>query len=371
MVGGKRSLENMELNKLFSETYKNKKVFVTGHTGFKGTWLSIWLQSLGAQVKGYSLNPESDESLFESVKSKLECESVISDIRDKEKLQSEILNFKPDFIFHLAAKALVRYSYSFPLETFETNISGTANLLNSLIKLENECKVIIVTTDKVYENKEWIYPYRENDELGGYDPYSASKACAEIVTSSFRNSFFNLNKFETHRKSISTARAGNVIGGGDYSEDRIIPDLIKSFKTNSKVKIRNPESVRPWQHVLDPLSGYLLLGCRMNTDPKSFSDAYNFGPSIESNLTVLQLVEIALSLWRSGSFEISENKNEPHEASQLRLDISKSMIRLGWNPKWDSHKAVEKTILWYKNNLDKSIPDFEMCLNDIDNYQKS
>ena len=371
MEGGKCCLENLELVRLLEKSYKNKKVFITGHTGFKGSWLSIWLQNIGATVKGYSLDTEENtELLFESVKTNLEIESVFSDIRNKEKLQTEILNFQPDFIFHLAAKSLVRYSYSFPIETIETNITGTANLLNSLIKLDKRCNVIVVTTDKVYENKEWIYPYRENDELGGYDPYSASKACAEIVTGSFRNSFFNLNNFDSHGKAISTARAGNVIGGGDYSADRIIPDIIKSLSDNSIIKIRNPESIRPWQHVLDPLNGYLLLGCSMSEAPLHYSGAYNFGPLPDSSLTVLELVENALKHWEGGSYEVSMNKNEPHESSLLRLDITKSEIELNWKPKWNSSEAIKRTILWYKKSFIEKENDFELCMSDIENFQK-
>lgn len=358
----------MELEKLFKKTYAGKKVFITGHTGFKGSWLTVWLQNLGAIVKGYSLAPDADQLLFPELEKKLKCESVFSDIRDKKKLESEIIKFRPDFIFHMAAQALVRYSYSFPLETFETNITGTANLLNSLIKLDRKCTVVIVTTDKVYENREWIYPYRENDELGGYDPYSASKAAAEIVTRSMRNSFFNIKKIKDHKKAVATARAGNVIGGGDYSMDRIIPDIVKAIKNNEMINIRNPESVRPWQHVLDPLSGYLLLACRLSDDPEKFTGAFNFGPAPDCNLTVKELVEKAVKFFGKGKIKITGKGNGPHEAGLLKLDISKAVTELGWKPEWDSVTAVEKTIHWYKDSLKKSGNSFDLCMRDIESY---
>ena len=359
----------MELENLFKKTYSGKKVFITGHTGFKGSWLTIWLQNLGAEIKGYSLAPDEDQLLFPDIEKKLNCETIISDIRNKEKLESEIIKFKPDFIFHLAAQALVRYSYSFPLETFETNITGTANLLNSLIKLDKKCTVVIVTTDKVYENKEWIYPYRENDELGGFDPYSASKAAAEIVTRSMRNSFFNLGKYNEHQKAVSTARAGNVIGGGDYSKDRIIPDIIKAVRNDETINIRNPDSVRPWQHVLDPLSGYLLLGSKLSDEPERFTGAYNFGPLPESNLTVKELAGKAVKFFGKGKLKISDKGNEPHEAGLLKLDISKAMSELEWKPKWNSETAVEKTIRWYKDSFQDPGLSYDLCLGDISSYK--
>lgn len=352
------------MNKLFEEKFRGKKVFITGHTGFKGAWLATWLQTLGAKVKGFSLEPE-ENSLFLSISKKLNCETVFSDVRNKENLESEILNFKPDFIFHLAAQSLVRRSYTNPLETFETNILGTANLLYSLLKLKKECAAVIITTDKVYDNKEWIYPYRENDELGGYDPYSASKASAEIITGSMRKSFFHVDKLGEHKKAISTARAGNVIGGGDYAEDRIIPDIVRAIKNDKKIILRNPDSVRPWQHVLDPLSGYLLLAIKMSENAVKFSGSYNFGPALESNLSVKDLADTAVKFFGKGKIEISKDKNQPHEAGILRLDISKALLELGWSPKWDSKTAIEKTINWYKNSLVKDADIFELCLNDI------
>ena len=359
----------MEVNKLINKTFKGKKVFLTGNTGFKGSWLNLWLENTGADVKGYSLKPEA-VSLFGSIQKKLNSETVYSDIRDKEKLQSEVLKFKPDFIFHLAAKSLVRYSYKHPLETFETNINGTANLLKSISKLNNECTVVIITTDKVYLNKEWIYPYRENDELGGYDPYSASKASAEIVTASMRNSFFNIKDIKVHRKAISTARAGNVIGGGDYSADRIIPDIVKALKKNKPVEIRNPYSVRPWQYVLEPLYGYLLLAAKMKQDPEKYSGAYNFGPYLDDNLTVEELVRSAIKSWGKGNYILNIDRKAPHEAGLLRLDISKAILELNWKPVMKSSEAIEKTIGWYRSSFKEPENNFKLTTDHLNEYIK-
>ena len=359
----------MEVIKLIEKTFRGKKVFLTGNTGFKGSWLNLWLNNIGTNVKGYSLKPEL-ESLFGSIEKNLDNETTYADIRDKEKLQSEIKKFKPDFIFHLAAKSLVRYSYQHPLDTFETNISGTANLLHSLSKLNNECIVVIITTDKVYQNKEWIYPYRENDELGGFDPYSASKASAEIVTASMRNSFFNISDYKVHRKAISTARAGNVIGGGDYSADRIIPDIVRALKKNKPVEIRNPNSVRPWQYVLEPLYGYLLLAAKMKQEPVKYSGAYNFGPYLDDNLTVEELVKSAIKSWGKGNYKLNIDKKAPHEAGLLRLDISKAILELKWKPVMKSSEAIQKTIEWYRSSFDDPKNNFKLTTDYLNEYIK-
>jgi CDP-glucose 4,6-dehydratase len=342
----------MELNyrDLFTKTYKGKKVFLTGHTGFKGAWLLAWLNILGANVKGYSLAPQNELDLFNSINGTQLCESIIADIRDKDRLKKEILDFQPDFIFHLAAQPLVRYSYSIPVETFEVNAIGTGNVLDSLRFLNKPCTVIIITTDKVYENKEWHYPYRENDRLGGYDPYSASKACAEILVTSFRNSFFNIDNYNIHKKIISTARAGNVIGGGDWSMDRIIPDIARALKNEQAIEVRSPNAVRPWQHVLEPLSGYLLLGATLNTQPTKSFDSFNFGPNASESLTVLEVVQKAISTWGSGTFVDISNIDKPHEANLLTLDISKTINLLKWQPKLNNKEAIEWTIDWYKKS---------------------
>lgn len=336
--------------KNLSSVYFGKKVFLTGHTGFKGSWLLSWLHLLGADVKGYALASESEDDLYNCIEGDLICESVIADIRSKDILKKEILEYQPDFIFHLAAQPLVRLSYEIPLETFDINVMGTGHVLDAVRALEKTCVVIIITTDKVYDNKEWIYPYRENDNLGGYDPYSTSKACAELLANSYRNSFFNIDNYTKHNKAIASARAGNVIGGGDWSKDRIIPDIIRSLNENKSIHIRNPLAIRPWQHVLEPLSGYLILGANLVANPIKYSGAYNFGPQTDDTLSVEDLVKIAINLWGTGSFHKLDLNDQPHEAGVLKLDISKSIQELNWRPKLDSHDAISWTIDWYKKS---------------------
>lgn len=339
------------------DTYQNKKVFLTGHTGFKGSWMLAWLHLLNCEVKGYALAPEHPEDLYHVIKGDTLCESIIADIRQKERLEHEILNFQPDFIFHFAAQPLVRRSYQNPLETYETNVMGTAYVLEAVKKLDKPCSVVLITTDKVYENKEWIYPYRENDALGGYDPYSASKAAAEIVIASYRNSFFNANDYIIHKKGIAVGRAGNVIGGGDWSEDRLVPDIVKSLKEKKKIIVRNPNAVRPWQHVLEPIRGYLILGAKLAVDPIKFSQAYNFGPYLQDTLTVGEVVEKAIKIWGEGELELSQNINAPHEAGLLKLDINKAINELNWLPKLNAEQAIANTIDWYKGYS----LEFTMC----------
>ncbi|WP_353721885.1 CDP-glucose 4,6-dehydratase [Dyadobacter sp. 676] len=328
--------------------YKDKKVFLTGHTGFKGSWLLQWLHSLGAIVKGYSLAPENKSDLYYLINGDTLCESMIGDVRDSETVIEAIASFQPDFVFHLAAQPLVRLSYEIPSETFSVNAVGTANVLDGVRRLEKPCAVVLITTDKVYENKEWHYPYREIDRLGGYDPYSASKACAELIIGSYRNSFFRPSDYSKHRKSVASARAGNVIGGGDWAKDRIIPDIVRALAQDSPIIVRNPASVRPWQHVLEPLGGYLHLATKMVDDPVKYADSWNFGPLPEDNLTVEELVKIAVRNWGSGSYEARALANQPHEAGLLKLDISKSIHELGWKPKYNAETAIRKTLEWYK-----------------------
>lgn len=349
-------MENLVNQQILQSYYQGKKVFITGHTGFKGAWLMAWLRQLGATVKGYALAPEHPECLFNHLLPLNLCESIIADIRNKEMLQKEISRFQPDVLFHLAAQPLVRRSYKLPAETFEVNVVGTANLLEAINQLEKKCTIVVITTDKVYENKEKDILYNETDALGGYDPYSASKACTEIVVNSFRNSFFHIDKIGEHQKAIASARAGNVIGGGDFSEDRIIPDIVRALKGNNTIEVRNPQSVRPWQHVLEPLSGYLLLGRSLNDSPEKFSGAYNFGPLPEDHLKVKELVEKAIEIWGSGNWKDTSDKSQPHEASLLKLDINKAKNDLDWQPKLNATNAVEWTIEWYKEN--SNIPAF-------------
>ena len=330
--------------------YKGKKVFITGHTGFKGSWLMACLQQAGAVVKGYALAPEYD-GLFNLIEPLQIAESIIADIRDKARLQKEINSFQPDFVFHLAAQPLVRRSYEIPAETFEVNVTGTANLLEAVSRLTSKCTVVVITTDKVYENKEQDILYKEEDTLGGYDPYSASKACTELVVNAFRNSFFNLDSYAVHQKAIASARAGNVIGGGDWSKDRIIPDIIRSLQNKEDINVRNPSAVRPWQHVLEPLNGYLLLGASLDADSNLYSKSYNFGPLPQDHLSVKELVEAAISNWGGGHWVDGSAGTQVHEAGLLKLDISRAKKELGWRPKLSASEAIEWTISWYKTPM--------------------
>jgi CDP-glucose 4,6-dehydratase len=336
-------------NPLFSY-YKGKKVFVTGHTGFKGAWLMAWLHLAGCKIKGYSLAPAYENGLFDILKPLNISETVIADIRDKERVEKEILSFKPDFIFHLAAQPLVRRSYEIPAETFHTNVTGTANLLEAASRLAGKTTIVVITTDKVYHNREEDIYYKETDMLGGYDPYSASKAATELVVSSFRNSFFHTTRYSDHQKALASARAGNVIGGGDWSKDRIIPDIIGSLRDKKLIDVRNPHAVRPWQHVLEPLHGYLQLARSLNEAPATFGKAYNFGPEAKDHLTVRELVECAIRSWGNGEWKDSSDPGQPHEAGLLKLDISLAKNELDWTPKLDAREAIRWTVEWYKQD---------------------
>jgi CDP-glucose 4,6-dehydratase len=340
--------------------YGGKKVFLTGHTGFKGAWLLKTLNMLGAEVKGYALAPKTETDLFWLINGNEICDSVIEDLRNRKRLLEEIANFQPDFIFHLAAQPLVRLSYQIPSETFEVNAIGTANLLDGVRFLNKACNVVLITTDKVYHNNEWLYPYRETDRLGGYDPYSASKACAELVIDSYRNSFFHKDKYQEHQKAIAVGRAGNVIGGGDWSADRLIPDIVKSLSINKKIIIRNPLSIRPWQHVIEPVMGYLVLGAKQVFEPLKFSQAYNFGPESTDAITVVEIVNLATQAWGNGSYEVKQESDYLHEAGLLKLDITKARTELDWKPKMNASQAINRTIEWYKH--------FSVYPEDIHNF---
>lgn len=346
-------MENLVSLKNLSSFYHNKKVFVTGHTGFKGSWLTACLHLIGANIKGYSLAPEYEDGLFDLLQPLQISQTIIADIRNNNHLKEELVSFQPDYIFHLAAQPLVLRSYKIPAETFDVNVTGTANLLEAAQKLPNKCTIIIITTDKVYENKEQDILYREEDTLGGYDPYSASKACAEIVVSSFRSSFFNIHQYQAHQKAIASVRAGNVIGGGDWSDDRIIPDIIRALKNNQSIKIRNPKAVRPWQHVLEPIGAYLLLGGLLNKDASNYSKAYNIGPLPGDHLSVGELAQIAIKKWGNGNSTHVSDPNQSHEAGLLKLSIEKAKTELGWQPKLNSSTAIEWTINWYKQDMKK------------------
>lgn len=340
-------MENLGMSVEYLSHYKGKKVFITGHTGFKGSWLASILHVAGATIKGYALPPDYD-GLYSLIEKRNIIESVIADIREKDRLKNEIESFCPDFIFHLAAQPLVRRSYQIPAETFEVNVTGTANLLEAVRDLSIKCNVVVITTDKVYENGETGQLYKEDDRLGGYDPYSASKACTELVVSSFRNSFFNLSEYRKHNKAIVSARAGNVIGGGDWSEDRIIPDIIRSLKTDTIINVRNPAAVRPWQHVLEPLAGYLLLGKLLDINPSLYSKPFNFGPLPDDHLSVKELVETAIKCWGTGVWHDTSDHSQVHEAGLLKLDITRAKQEMNWQPKMNAAEAIGKTIEWYK-----------------------
>ena len=332
---------------MFNNIYQNKKVLITGHTGFKGSWLALWLSQMGANVTGYSLQPPTDPNHFKLLN--LDLNSIIGDIRDTDKLKQVFKEQQPEIVFHLAAQAIVRLSYKDPLETFSSNVLGTANVLEAARTCDSVRAIVIVTSDKCYDNKEWPWGYRENDALGGYDPYSASKGCAEIITSCWQNSFFNLKDYgNTHQTLLASTRAGNVIGGGDWAQDRLIPDIMRAVSLNEKVKIRNPHATRPWQHVLEPLSGYLLLGQKLLEGRKEFAEAWNFGPFDEGNVSVGEIVHLVKGIWPKIDYEIQQNPDQPHEAGLLRLDCSKARTKLRWIPVWTGNATIEKTTLWYK-----------------------
>ena len=335
-------------DQFFKKYYKKKKVFLTGHTGFKGSWILYWLHQVGAIVKGYSLAPEREADLYHAIKGDELCSSIISDIRQKEILKKAILDFQPDFIFHMAAQPIVRRSYASPLETFDVNAMGVAYLLDSLRDLEKACAVVLVTTDKVYKTEGIDRAFKETDPLGGNDPYSASKACGELIIDSYRSSFFNDANFSQHLKAISSARAGNVIGGGDWSEDRLIPDIIKAMSSNATIELRNPHAIRPWQHVLEAIGAYLYLGARMVEDPISYSGAWNFGPRLNDHLTVEEVTKIIIGHWGEGDYIVKKNPNDVYENPKLLLDIDKSINILGWEPKLSARQAIIKTVDWYR-----------------------
>ena len=355
------------------EVYKNKKVLITGHTGFKGSWLSTWLTELGADVIGYSLEPPTQPNLFEVLKLDKKLIHIIGDVKDEENLLSVFKKYQPEIVFHLAAQPLVRLSYKDPKLTYETNIMGTVNVLEAVRKTKSIKVCIIITTDKCYENKEWIYGYREIDTMGGYDPYSSSKACAELIIVAYRNSFFNPKDYsKTHNVALSSVRAGNVIGGGDWGEDRLIPDCVRTLSQNKTINIRNPQATRPWQYVLEPLSGYLLLGSKMYKKGVKHSSAWNFGPNDKNIITVDELVKLVIKDWGSGTYKKIDNSNHPHEAGLLKLDISKARTFLGWNPAYNIYETIERTINWYKkfyNGVEKE-KLYKITVNEIWDYVK-
>jgi CDP-glucose 4,6-dehydratase len=328
--------------------WSGKKVFLTGHTGFKGSWLSLWLQQLGAQVTGYALQQPTSPSLFELTQVAQGMTSIIGDIRDGSMLTIAMQNAAPEIVIHMAAQPLVRRSYVDPVETYSTNVMGTVNLFEAVRQTHSVRAVVNVTTDKCYENKEWSWGYRENEPMGGFDPYSSSKGCSELVTAAYRNSFFSSSKHIEHQVALATARAGNVIGGGDWAEDRLIPDILRAIQAGQPVNIRNPQSTRPWQHVLEPLSGYLALAEKLYSSGVSFAEAYNFGPSDEDSKPVQWIVEQLTEQWGAGANWKLDQAEHLHEAHYLKLDSSKAKIRLNWQPRWTLAQALENIIVWHK-----------------------
>lgn len=337
----------MKYSKVDPLFWRGKRVFLTGHTGFKGGWLSLWLSSMGAKVTGYAMAPNTTPNLFDvlAIDSLIE-KSHIADIRDLEILQKAMLEAQPDILIHMAAQPLVRYSYENPVETYATNVMGTVHVLEAARKIGPIRATVVVTTDKCYENREWDWGYRENEAMGGHDPYSNSKGCAELVTSAYRNSFFPIQKSQN---AVASARAGNVIGGGDWSLDRLIPDAIKAFEAGKPLMIRNPLATRPWQHVLEPLSGYLLLGQALYLDGSSYASSWNFGPQDNDTRPVQEVIDLLISRWNGAARWEKEGSEQPHEAQLLKLDCSKARQKLGWVPKWDLPMAIENIVEWQKS----------------------
>ena len=334
------------MHNLFDSIYKDKTVLVTGHTGFKGSWLCLWLKEMGANVIGYSLEAPTTPNHISLLD--LKMVSIIGDIRDLAKLNATMAKYKPEIVFHLAAQPLVRLSYENPIETYDTNVMGTLKVLEAC-KNSGVKSIVNITSDKAYENKEWVWGYRENDPMGGYDPYSSSKGCAELLVSSYRNSYFNVNEYKkTHNTLIASCRAGNVIGGGDWAEDRLMTDIMLSVSQSKKVSIRNPYATRPWQHVLEPLSGYLLVGQKLLQEKVEFADGWNFGPSDEGSINVEQVVLNVKKYWSKIDYEINKEPNQLHEANLLKLDCSKAHAYLKWSAVWESDKTFEMTVNWYK-----------------------
>lgn len=357
---------NMEID-MFDNFYKGKRVLVTGHTGFKGSWLSIWLHELGAEVIGIAQNPysERDNYILSGIGQKIKAD-LRADIRDARLMKEIFQQYQPEIVFHLAAQPLVRLSYDFPIETYETNVMGTINILEAIRETDSVRVGVMITTDKCYENNEHIWGYRENEPMGGYDPYSSSKGAAEIAISSWRRSFFNPDRYENHGKSIASVRAGNVIGGGDWSLDRIIPDCIKSLESGILIDIRNPKAVRPWQHVLEPLSGYILLAHKMWIEPQKYCEGWNFGPTMESISTVWEVAMKVIQNYGKGELRDISNDNALHEANLLMLDISKAKMLLGWEPKMNIDQTVKLTVDWYKKYKENSV--YTICVEQIKEY---
>ena len=352
---------------IFNNFYKGKRILITGHTGFKGSWLSVWLHELGAEVIGVAKDPitQKDNYVLSGVGEKIKAD-LRADIRDGQRMKEIFQEYKPEIVFHLAAQPLVRLSYEIPVETYETNVLGTINILEA-IRMTDSVKVgIMITTDKCDENKEQVWGYRENEPMGGYDPYSSSKGAAEIAINSWRRSFFNPEQYEIHGKSIASVRAGNVIGGGDWALDRIIPDCIRALEANKPIEIRSPKAIRPWQHVLEPLSGYMLLAQKMWDEPVKYCEGWNFGPHLESIIPVWNVASMVIENYGKGELKDLSDPNALHEAKLLILDISKARFQLGWEPKMNIEQCVALTVNWYKSYSRGKV--YNLCVEQIEKY---
>lgn len=358
-------MENLGIRKVDPDFWKGKRVYITGHTGFKGSWLSIWLNILGADIKGFALRPNTNPSLFELANIEELLDSEFGNIQDFDQLKKSMIDFDPEILIHMAAQPLVRLSYKEPIETYMTNVIGTVNVLEAARSCKNLKSIVSVTTDKCYENKEWVWAYRENESMGGHDPYSSSKGCAELVTSAYRRSFF----IGEGAPALASARAGNVIGGGDWAEDRLIPDVLRAFNNGKTVSIRNPLATRPWQHVLEPLSGYLILAENLFLHGHKYADAWNFGPNDDDCKNVQWILDKMVNIWGgSASWQLDE-KPQPHEANFLKLDCSKAKAYLKWEPRWSINKVLESIHDW--NDIFLTNGDLlKKCMEEINDYNK-
>jgi CDP-glucose 4,6-dehydratase len=350
------------------EFWRGQRVLVTGHTGFKGSWLALWLRRMGAQVTGFALPPATTPNMFEVARVAEGMNSLLGDLRNRQQLQDAFAQTQPEIVFHLAAQSLVRRAYRDPVETYETNVIGTVNLLEAVRGCDSVRACVNVTSDKCYENQEWLWGYRESDPMGGYDPYSSSKGCAELVTAAYRQSFFHSHRYAEHRLGLASARAGNVIGGGDWAEDRLVPDIVRAFGAGEPVHIRSPQAIRPWQHVLEPLAGYLLLAQRLVEAGTRYAEGWNFGPDEASVCTVRAVTEQLQSLWPDSRVSYASQPSDLHEAVVLKLDSSKAKARLGWRPAWALERGLHATVDWYRAHLaGEDMATFTLA--QIDRYQ--
>ena len=350
-----------------TDFWKEKRVLITGHTGFKGSWLSLWLQNLGANVVGVSLDPPTVPNLYDQAQVADEMISLRGDIRDLNRMKSIFMEYQPEIVFHLAAQPLVRYSYREPVETYATNVMGTLHILEAIRASGSTRAAVMITTDKCYENREWEWGYREIEPMGGHDPYSSSKGCAELLIASYRDSYFSAEEYSHHRTAIASVRAGNVIGGGDWAEDRLIPDIIRAFQNNETVHIRNPNAIRPWQHVLEPLAGYLELAERAHVDGAQWAEAWNFGPKEEDAKPVEWIVKEMTAFWGDNAAWCIDEDEHPHEANYLKLDCSKAHTKLDWRPRWDLGQALKQIVAWHKEVANESAAK-ALCQKQITEY---